>query len=205
MKTIATIALIATALTVAAQETVQIGSQVWMKKNLNVGTMIQSPTKQTDNGVVEKYCYANNPDNCTVYGGLYSWDEAMQYAANPKGICPDGFHIPSQAEVTTLYTYLGGILVAGGKLKETGTEHFRGFTKPFNIGATNSTGFTALPGGMAWHTGAFYYLKVDANFWTSTTVIPNVANYFGMMYSTPSATNGEYYKAVSLSIRCIKD
>ena len=74
--------------------TVQIGSQCWLKENLDVGTMINSTSsgyQQTNNSIIEKYCYDNNPANCETYGGLYEWPEAMQYSTTPgtKGICPD--------------------------------------------------------------------------------------------------------------------
>ncbi|MBI4648201.1 MAG: hypothetical protein HY738_16860 [Bacteroidia bacterium] len=130
--------------------TVLIGTQCWMAENLNFGTMINSTTGgqfQTDNAVIEKYCYSNNSANCSTYGGLYEWNEMMQYnpsdAGNPgttQGICPSGWHIPTDAELTTLTDYLGGESVAGGKMKEIGTTHW---TSP-NTGATNESGCTAL-------------------------------------------------------------
>ncbi|MBU0764978.1 MAG: hypothetical protein KJ607_09105, partial [Bacteroidetes bacterium] len=102
--------------------TVVIGSQCWMAQNLNIGTMINSSSGgqlQTNNGTIEKYCYSNNSANCTVYGGLYEWNEMMQYAAsdagNPgttQGICHSGWHLPTDPEWTELFDYLGGISVA---------------------------------------------------------------------------------------------
>lgn len=100
-----------------AQETVQIGNQVWMKQNLNVGVMIQGSQNQTNNNVVEKYCYENNEYNCSQFGGLYQWDELMQYlATSPKGLCPNGFHVPTNAEYNALIfaTLAATDVTAGG-------------------------------------------------------------------------------------------
>jgi uncharacterized protein (TIGR02145 family) len=67
-----------------------VGDKCWLKENLNVGTMILSEQNQSDNGLIEKYCYGDLPANCETYGGLYQWREAMQYIATPgtQGICP---------------------------------------------------------------------------------------------------------------------
>ena len=96
-----------------------------MAENLNVGTRINGSGSQTNNSTIEKYCYDDNEANCTTYGGLYQWDESMQYSTMPgvQGICPTGWHLPTDAEWTTLTTYLGGEGIAGGKKKETGTTH----------------------------------------------------------------------------------
>ncbi len=126
-------------------KTVQIGSQCWMQENLDFGLMIDGTYSQTDNDTIEKYCYDNDSLNCGIYGGLYQWNEMMNYLLIPgtKGICPAGWHLPSSEEWTQLSNWLGGLSIAGGKLKETGTLHWR---SP-NTGATNISGFTALPGG----------------------------------------------------------
>ena len=77
--------------------TVLIGNQCWLKENLDVGTRINLNQSPTNNGIIEKYCYNDNPTNCDTYGGLYKWDEAMQYTTTEGaiGICPSGWHIPS--------------------------------------------------------------------------------------------------------------
>ncbi len=85
--------------------TVQIGDQCWMAENIRVGTMINAPTDQSNNGITEKYCYENDPTNCDTYGGLYQWNEMMAYndtIPNLQGICPDGWHIPNTDEVIEL-------------------------------------------------------------------------------------------------------
>jgi uncharacterized protein (TIGR02145 family) len=126
--------------------TVLIGTQCWMAQNLDIGTRINGSQEQTANGIIEKYCYDDLESNCNVYGGLYQWHEAMQYMRTEsiQGICPDGWHFPSDAEWSVLTTFLGGESVAGGKMKETGTMHW---CSP-NTGATNTSCFTALPGGV---------------------------------------------------------
>jgi uncharacterized protein (TIGR02145 family) len=126
---------------------VTIGTQIWMAENLNVGRKIKVEQEQQDNKITEKWCF-----DCKTYGGLYSWSEMMQY--NPQdsgiigttqGICPVGWHIPTEKEWITLRDYAGGREFAGGNLRETGTAHW----KPPNTGATDKYGFTALPGGVA--------------------------------------------------------
>src|SRR5680860_466898 len=86
-----------------------IGTQVWAKYNLNVGTMITGVTAQTNNSILEKYCYSNTESNCTTYGGLYQWNEAMQYVTTEgtQGICPTGSHIPSDNDWKILEMQLG--------------------------------------------------------------------------------------------------
>ncbi|MCP4252684.1 MAG: hypothetical protein GY775_04615 [Candidatus Scalindua sp.] len=90
-------------------DTVQIGSQCWMAENLNVGTMVEGSMDQPYDTVIEKYCYRNILDNCNAYGGLYQWREMMQYVTTEgtQGICPTGWHIPTDAEWKTLEMYLG--------------------------------------------------------------------------------------------------
>ena len=80
--------------------TVQIGTQCWLRENLNVGTKINGNQTQTNNGIIEKYCYDDIEANCTAYGGLYQWNEMMQYVTNEgvQGICPLGWHIPTDGE-----------------------------------------------------------------------------------------------------------
>jgi len=198
-------------------DTVLIGTQCWLVQSLDIGTKIPGAQDQSNNGTVEKYCYDNNDANCATYGGLYQWAEAVQYlngATNTvnwspvpsnhvQGLCPSGWHIPTNAEWGTLMNYLGGITVAGGKLKEVGLLHF---SSP-NAGATNESGFTALPGGIRWHTGLFYYLTKDANHWTiSSGANPNTDAYYGgATYSIAAATNGQFQKVEGLSVRCLKD
>jgi len=135
---------------------ITIGTQTWLSENLNSGSMLlhRYVNESTNNGIVEKYCYDNLESNCDIYGGLYPWTEMMDYGPPDdsiigitQGICPAGWHIPTHNEWLTLVDYLGGNEVAGGKLKDTSS-----YWMPPNVGATNESGFTALPGGCLWYT-----------------------------------------------------
>jgi len=183
--------------------TVLIGTQCWFKENLNIGTWINSNKEQTNNEIIEKYCYNNDTTICNTYGGLYQWDEMMQYinTAGAKGICPIGWHIPTDAEWTTLTTYLGGELVAGGKMKETGTAHWY---SP-NTGATNSSGFTALPGGVCYLTGNFNGLETNAIFWSSSQSVANYAWYRLLYNANENVSRDEYHNPNGISCRCLQD
>jgi uncharacterized protein (TIGR02145 family) len=183
--------------------TVQIVSQCWFKENLNVGTMINGTNNQTNNSQKEKYCYDNISSNCATYGGLYQWDEMMQYVTvqGTQGICPIGWHIPTDDEWTTLTDYLGGESIAGGKMKEIGILHWY----PPNTGATNESGFTALPGGFRLIDG-FFSLVFNGNFWSSTEYDMETAWGRGLVYDDASVyREGGYYKRNGFSVRCLKD
>ncbi|RLD44810.1 MAG: hypothetical protein DRI89_02670 [Bacteroidetes bacterium] len=182
--------------------TVQIGNQCWMKENLNIGIRIDGSEDMLDNQVIEKYCYYNNEANCDVYGGLYQWDEMMQYTLmeSAQGICPDGWHVPNHDEWTVLTDFLGGTNVAGGKMKETGTTHWN----PPNTGATNSSGFTGLPGGngnLQWFSewGEFGF------YWKSTGGVGEDAGKISLYYNNEGAYNGGDSKNRGKSVRCVKD
>jgi uncharacterized protein (TIGR02145 family) len=181
--------------------TVQIGTQCWMAQNLNIGTKVLRNTNQTNNSIIEKYCYYNNENNCNTYGGLYQWNEAMQYVTTEgvKGICSTGWHLPTDAEWTTLTTYLGGLSIAGGKLKEAGLTHW---LSP-NTGATNSSGFTALPGGYTYTDNSFVNLTHNAYFWSSS----QGAYPWGRDLSCNLGSMSMHYYNLTdgLSVRCLKD
>ena len=186
--------------------TVLIGSQCWLKENLNVGTMINISQDATNNGIIEKYCYENNPANCAVYGGTYQWQEMMQYSltSGVQGICPTGWHLPSVDEWTTLTTFLGGESIAGGKLKEAGFTHW---LSP-NTGATNSSGFTALPGGVRNVYGESRYLGASATFWSSTVQSAGTDIYAimrGASHVTEGFSGGTQGAKEGYAVRCVKD
>jgi uncharacterized protein (TIGR02145 family) len=184
-------------------KTVQIGNQCWMRENLNVGISINSSEDQSNNLIIEKYCYDDDDLNCNVYGGLYQWDELMMYETTQgsKGICPEGWHIPDFEEVSTLIDYLGGESVAGGKMKEAGTLHW---SHP-NYGATNISGFTALPGGLFRKNEGYLYLNEYGNIWSSTQENIDQAWRGYLEYDTPEAKYGYSSKTEGRSVRCIKD
>jgi uncharacterized protein (TIGR02145 family) len=187
--------------------TVQIGTQCWMGQNLNIGIRIADGTPQTNNGLIEKYCYNNLESNCDIYGGIYQWNEMMQYSMTPgvQGICPTGWHLPTDAELTTLTTYLGGLSVAGGKMKETGTTHW---TSP-NTGATNESGFAALPGGYRTYLGGFGSLGNRGSFWSSTFNDPpgyDCSWNIDLFYNTDDVNReGGAMPVNGFSVRCVKN
>jgi uncharacterized protein (TIGR02145 family) len=137
---------------------------------------------------------AKATDNYATYGVLYNWTAAMN-------ACPDGWHLPSDAEWTELTDYLGGESVAGGKLKETGTTHW---ASP-NTGATNETGFTALPGGLRDDNGSFYVIGYYGDWWSATE--DNATDAWNRyMYCDLSNVNRHYdNKEVGFSVRCLRD
>jgi uncharacterized protein (TIGR02145 family) len=189
--------------------TVKIGTgrfeQFWMAENLKVGTAIDSTQLPSDNGIIEYYCYQDNLGLCAVYGGLYKWNEMMNYstAEGSQGICPVGWHVPTNQEFYDLEIFLGGMYVAGGKLKETGTAHWNAN----NVGATNETGFTALPGGELESWGPVYgLLGYTAWFWSSSPGLIG-GSHFYMYLSNGSETLHRMDDPFgsSYSVRCILD
>lgn len=197
---------------------VTIGSQIWMAENLKTthyanGTEINlvegelSWSSLGDNDKAMCY-YDNSTANGDTYGALYTWAAAMNGAAssstNPsriQGACPDGWHLPSEAEWTELIDYLSG---EGGKMKETGTIHW---LSP-NAYATNESGFTALPAGFRNNNSTFLYKSSQTNFWCSTeTTSPNeVAKYYILRYNYGNVLPNNYgSKEEGRSVRCVKD
>lgn len=188
--------------------TVQIGPQCWMSQNLNTGTRINSPNDQTDNGAIEKHCYEDLETNCSIYGGLYQWNEMMVYTniAPNQGICPVGWHIPSHNEFIELVHTLGEVTNAGGKMKSTGTiESGNGRWHSPNTGASNSSGFTGYPGGFLDTTKEFYYMGYFAYFWTSSENGSTSAWYRGLYNYGEEAHAYSYNKNYGFSVRCVKD
>jgi uncharacterized protein (TIGR02145 family) len=193
---------------------VTICNQTWMKKNLDVSTYRNGdPIPQvTDlsawlNLTTGAWCYYNNdPANGSVYGKLYNW-----YAVNdPRGLAPAGWHIPSDAEWTTLANCLGGAVTAGGKLKEKGTKRW---LVP-NTGATDSSRFTALPGGILVSIdGLFSGKSAVGSFWSSTEFSFNAAYARRLVYNSGALQGGVSafnepsgtLKMDGLSVRCVKD
>ena len=186
-------------------KTVTIGTQTWMAENLRVaryknGTEIPLVTDETDWAALSTpgYCWYNN-DEATYkanYGALYNW-----YTVSTSNLCPTGWHVPTDAEWTTLTTYLGGESVAGGKLKETGTTHW---TSP-NTGATNETGFTALPGGGRGEDGVFRYIGGACDLWSVTEFDASYAWYRRLVSSRNDAIRPNFYKKAGFRVRCLRD
>ncbi|MFM8512620.1 MAG: fibrobacter succinogenes major paralogous domain-containing protein, partial [Bacteroidota bacterium] len=153
-------------------KTVQIGTQCWTQSNLKVskyrnGDNIPTGLNNSQWGSTTSGAYAiynNDPVNDGLYGKLYNW-----YAVNDsRGLCPTGWHVPWDVEWTTLTTFLGGQSVAGGAMKSTATQPTPGGWNAPNTGATNSSGFTFLPGGDRNSGGEFGYLGSDGGLWSSS-------------------------------------
>jgi uncharacterized protein (TIGR02145 family) len=188
--------------------TVQIGTQCWLKENLNIGTKIPSDQEQTNNGTIEKYCYYNDQANCTLFGGLYQWNEMMQYLITEgvQGICPPGWHVPTNGEWTALTGFLGGLSVAGGKMKSTGTiEAGTGLWYSPNAGATNESGFTAVPAGYRRTFGGFNEIGSNGYLSCSSETTQVHAGTQIIHYSGSSVTTNPMSKDYGFSVRCLKD
>ncbi len=189
---------------------ITIGTQTWMLENLkttryNDGTVIPNVTKNTDWSllVTPGYCWYNN-DKATYgdpYGALYNWFAIDTATNGNKNICPAGWHVPSDSEWTVLIDFLGGELTAGGKLKETGTTHW---ISP-NEGATNESGFTALPGGWRFFPDSFCDIGKTGNWWCSDEIDTHRAFMIKIHNNYGGLNNTIDYKNVGCSVRCIKD
>jgi uncharacterized protein (TIGR02145 family) len=176
--------------------TVLIGEQCWLRENLDIGTRINGSNNQTNNNVIEKYCYDDNPANCSKYGGLYQWSEAMQYNANSRGICPPGWHIPTLEEIETLaYRIVGN----GNGLKAIGEGTGEGT-------GTNTTGFSALLAGNRSQSGTFENSGSETLFWCSTEYDALSAGNFSLEHDSHWLFIGDNdSKKEGYSVRCIKD
>ncbi len=188
--------------------TVTIGTQTWMKENLKTtkyrdGTAIANVTDNTlwSNLTTGAYCwYSNAIPNKTTYGALYNYYTVI----DGHNLCPTGWHIPTDAEWTTLTTYLGGTTVAGGKLKETGTTHW---LTP-NTGATNSSNFMALPAGarvFVISSFSFNGLTESGNWWSATASSTTNAWFVSVSNTAASSTRSNNLKTTGLSVRCVKN
>jgi uncharacterized protein (TIGR02145 family) len=185
---------------------VTIGAQTWMAENLrttkyNNGEPIINVTDDVTwssltNGA---YCWYNNsPANKDTWGALYNW-----YAVSDnRNIAPIGWHVPTDEEWNTLVLYLGGNLVAGGKLKETGTIHW---SSP-NTAATNTFGFTAIPaGGRGGQTAIFGGINLASNYWTNSQINTGTAWYRAVHYDNASVLHDPFEKYFGFSVRCVRD
>lgn len=178
--------------------TVLINGQCWLRENLDIGTQITnnqncSSCDQTNNGTIEKFCYNNTASNCTSGGGIYQWNEAMQYTTTPgaQGICPSGWHIPTRAEWQSLVNFYGGNGSAGTTLKQCGAGQFCALMVGFSYDQ-----MTQFPWGQ---------LGTETRIWTSDGS-GSSSNYYrelqqgsaGISESTRGAREG-------MSVRCLKN
>lgn len=187
--------------------TVQIGSQVWMKENLkttrfNNGSSIPLVSDNTSwsNLISSGYCWFQNdaPAYGGTYGALYNW-----YAVSSGNLCPVGWHIPSDAEWTALTNYLGGMSTSGSKMKEAGSTHWISYPGIF---ATNESGFTGLPGAYRDRAGGFYSTVGHYGFWWSSTEVSSTNAWDrGLYYDKNDVSRGDGWKPNGISVRCIKN
>ncbi len=187
--------------------TVTIGSQTWMRENLRTtryrnGDPIPEVLLNSDWAALASGAwswYANDPEKDMPYGKLYNW-----YAVKDgNGLCPTGWHEPTDAEWTILTTYLGDLSVAGGKMKITGTiEAGTGYWSEPNTGATNESGFTGLPGGN--RSGAFDNRGNGGLWWSSTESGAN-AWYRALIYDGGHVIRSHVDKTYGFSVRCLRD
>jgi uncharacterized protein (TIGR02145 family) len=219
------------------------GSQVWMTANMNVGTMINGSNEQNNNSLLEKYCYGNTPANCTAYGGLYQWAEAVgePYSSNStliggswqtcdpcgsggrQGICPSGYHIPTDLEwsryewcvensiapagITPLITFQvntgwrganSSTIGLGAKLKASSSN-----TPSWD--GTNASGFTALPAGYRYNGGGFHNLGSYASFWSATEYSAADAWFRHLSTGNWQSYRINAIKTLGISVRCLQN
>ncbi|NNV57272.1 fibrobacter succinogenes major paralogous domain-containing protein [Limnovirga soli] len=192
---------LSTGVIIAGTPAIQIGTQVWMKRDLITSYYrngdkipeVKDPAKWAKLTTGAWCWYKNDPR----YGKLYNW-----YAVkDPRGLAPAGWHVPSNEEWITLTNNLGGATVAGGKMKETGTVHWQ---SP-NADATNSSGFTALPGGTRYYLGEFVDVGGYGYWWSATEWYTNAAYYRYLTYFYGTISGTTDYKNNGFSVRCVKD
>lgn len=194
-------------------QTIQVFGQCWMKENLNVGTKIQGSALQTNNGTVEKYCYGNSDAMCDTYGGLYIWDEMMQYTQEPRsqGICPEGWHIPTDAEVSILEGGVDSYYPIGNPVWN--TIGLRGTNCGTNIKSTsgwinngNGTdifGMTILPTGY-WYQFGFFDIGDGCTLYSSSITGGNPV-YRGFSFATANILRNLSIWQIGSPVRCIKN
>jgi uncharacterized protein (TIGR02145 family) len=208
---------------IAPLPSVTIGTQIWSRTNLDVttyrdGTPIPQVTDPTQwaNLTTGAWCYYNNdPANNATYGKLYNWyavagiyDAAsLNDPSLRKQLAPQGWHIPSDAEWTTLTTFLGGESVAGGKMKSTGTiQAGTGLWQSPNTSATNESGFTGLPAGFRFGLGTFGGIGLRGNWWSSSEYNTASAWARDLDYNLGSAGSSlASIVGIGSSVRCLRD
>jgi uncharacterized protein (TIGR02145 family) len=195
----------------------QIFSQCWLKENLNVGVLIPSTQEMTDNGIIEKYCYNNEPDSCNKYGGFYQWQEIMQYITQEgtQGICPPGWHVPLEEE----WKVLEGSADSQYDIFDmiwNNYNSYRGFDAGINLRSAKGWfggfegadlyGFKAEPAGFCHSDGTFDNIGMFDSWWTSTEVDASKAWYRCVNFLTSKVGLYNYFgKDYGFSVRCLKN
>ena len=175
-----------------------IGTQVWAKANLNVGTMVTGTTTQTNNSILEKHCYNDTESNCTTYGALYQWGEAMQYVTTngARGICPAGSHFPSDNDWKILEVQLG---MTQAQADATG---WRGTDQGTQLKSGGSSGLNMPLAGFRYTGVSFFDLSSVAYLWSSSEYSPSA---WRRRLTSGNATVGRdtYDKGNGFSVRCL--
>jgi uncharacterized protein (TIGR02145 family) len=170
--------------------TVQLGTQCWMSSNLDFGFTISDLIPQTDNCTPEKYCYNDNPVNCTNNGGLYQWDEMMKYDNTQagQGLCPPGWHVPTENDWITLFNFYQGNGLAGRPLQD-----------------SIINGFNAKRSGVYYLNSSWKFMDFATLFWSSTSWGQFKALSHGMNTYNFSVSIYQASRANSFSVRCLRD
>ena len=196
--------------------TIQIFSQCWLKENLNAGEMIPGSMEQSNNGIIEKYCYDNDTNNCNAYGGLYKWAEMMQYLPQQgsQGICPTGWHIPTDEEWKVLEGAVDSQYWIGDPAW--GNIYWRGYDAGANLkttagwsGSGNGTdlfGFSGLPGGFHFKDG-FFSIISHFGYWWSSAMKDNTEPWYRYLgYFSPEVCRDKAnINEFGFSVRCLRD
>jgi uncharacterized protein (TIGR02145 family) len=169
--------------------TVTINSVEWMAENLKT-------TKNINGDLINSWAYDGIESNADIYGRLYTYDDA-RYGS----ICPDGWHLPSDDEWGFMADNLGGLTVAGGKLKESGTTHW----KSPNTNATNESGFNALPAGYRLSNGSYNAIGQIGGWWSSVEENWDESHDWYINYNGGNLISGLFHKTYGVSVRCVKD
>jgi uncharacterized protein (TIGR02145 family) len=192
-----------------------------MQENLNIGTRIDGDVSSTNengiNSTIEKYCYDDDDSNCGIYGGLYQWNEAMNYVETEgaQDICPDGWHIPTVNDWQTLTTTVSanpnyicdgdqGCIAKALASSYDWNTHINDCAIGNNQSTNNATGFNALPAGYRSDTGgAFRDRHNYAFFWLSSPYGPD-AHHRLLIFSFPAVISEATNRALGFSVRCLK-
>jgi len=197
--------------------TIQIFSQCWLKENLNVGEMIPGIMEQSNNGTIEKYCYNNDPDSCAKYGGLYQWNEMMQYTTQPgvRGICPPGWYVPADEEWKVLEGAVDSQYGIGNNIwnnlghrgSDAGTNLKTESGWNGNGNGSDLYGFTGLPGGYRYlYAGDhFYDIGSFGYWWTSTASSPYASSSREIRFYSQGIVRTDFYTVTGYSVRCLRD
>jgi uncharacterized protein (TIGR02145 family) len=190
-------------------KTTIIGTQEWMAENLKVskfndGTLITNCTNNNQGYLLKTGTYVEyaNEESSFKYGKLYNWYATNPTSNNGKNVCPTGWHVPTDAEWTILTDFLGGSKIAGGKMKQADTTNW---SYP-NVGATNTSLFTGLPGGYALGSGGYYgHTKSWGAWWSSTFSNDEMSWMRSLGNGSSSVVRSTQSNGNNLSIRCLKD